>query len=205
MKFKRKRNTVIHIYEIDSKTNHRIDFAIENLIIEEVFYEYLLKDFNIFQIIQSDSTNIIQPDELEKNNIEYWSSKSLVKQKFITGLIIPPNDNDFLYRFMFGNYMYFPIGDEFNYNERDISDWLNQCFPDRFRDIDNLFAGQITNDFELLNGQGFILTTGYDSNRDIGIVIKRNNSKSIINWIKKTIKKSKIENFEIETFENCER
>ena len=184
MIFKRNKKGVIFIYELDSTTNYRIDFLIGKSLIEDIIYEKLIHYFATFQIIQSDSTFVTPINDLNKLGVEYWINNWTGNKKSGFDLIIPPNDNEYLYRFIYGSYIYLILDSKNTINKESLISWINLCFPDRFKDIDNLYAGQLSNNFKLFDGFEFALITNYDSNRDIGIVTKRNNLDKIIDWIK---------------------
>ena len=203
MIFKRNKKGVIFIYELDSTTNYRIDFSFGKLLIEDIIYEKLIHDFKTFQIIQSDSTFITPLNDLDKLRVKYWINNWTGNKKNGFDLIILPNE--YLYRFIYGSYIYLILDSKNSIDKESLISWINLCFPDRFKDIDDLYAGQITDNFKLIDGFEFALITNYDSNRDIGIVTKKSNLDKIIDWIKVQLDNFEITNMSIEKYENCER
>jgi hypothetical protein len=151
--------------------------------------------------------------DLDIEKVKYFTFTEFKKRSFfqnacseiITDLIIPPNDLNFLYPYSYGHYIYLVKRNEFLDVESCLSTWINNCFPNRFRDIDNLYAGQVSDRFNFFDNENFILTTNYDHNTDIGIVLKSNKAQETVEWLKKQTEILGIFDFELETFDNCHR
>jgi len=207
------RNITGFIYELDSNRNYRIDFTSADFKVEEIIFKPLINDYQTIQIIQPESTSIMSSIELDLASIKYLAITHdykgfflrYPKRKIITDLIIPPNDLNFFYPYSFGSYMYIAKQAKFCNIENDLSTWINNCFPSRFSEIDNLYSGQISDRFDFFDNEDFILTTNHDFNTDFGIVLKSINTVKTIDWIKKQTEKFNIIDFELETFDNCRR
>ena len=214
MSRKKRNRTTIFIYELDSKINHRFDFYLGDLLIEDMIFEKLFDSYNTAQIIPKESTFVLPPEYLDSKNVKYVAEvgnekyglfRLKTRDGFKSDLFIPHNDSKFLYQFVFGSYMYLAADKHSSLETKKIIDWYNDCFSDNIRDVDNLYAGQINDKFMFPDSTDFIIVTNYDSNRDLGVVLKKDKISDFLVWFNARLKEFQINYIETEVFENCER
>ena len=214
MSRKKRNRTTIFIYELDSKVNRRFDFYLDDLLIEDVIFEKLFDLYNTTQIIQKESTFVLPPEYLDTRNVKYVAEvgnekyglfKHKTRNAFKSDLFIPHNDSKFLYQFVCGSYMYLATDKRSPVELNEIVDWYNDCFTDNIRDVDNLYAGQINEKFKFPDWTDFIIVTNYDSNRDLGVVLKKDKIGNFLDWFNARLQEFQIKDIEKEEFENCER
>jgi hypothetical protein len=203
--FSKKQNIVIFIYELDTYTNHRIDFLINRSSVENAFYDLLLNDFNTTQIIQHDSIKATSNIDFYLKDQYFHLEFDRIKRKPCSDLIISSSHIKLLFPYSFGHYLYLIFEDNLKQDVHTTKKWLDEYLRDRFKDIDKLYAGQIKQNFEFLKGLEFAVITNYDSNRDIGIVLIKEKLNRVLNWINQLQQNESISNWSYESYNDCER
>ena len=200
-----RKNVIINIYELDTNNHYRIDFKLTHDWIDDFFYKPLIDKFNSIQIIQPESTHTLKFDDLKNRKIDFSADQKINKRFFglIKNLEIS-NDliitSKFMYPYTFGNYVYLFKKESFNLKIKILRDWIDLCFPKRFEQLNDLFAGEVNDKFNFIDNCDFIITTQYDTNWDIGMILTSKMTDEIIGVIKSMSTDDNVDNFEINKF-----
>jgi hypothetical protein len=204
-----RKNVIINIYELDTNNHYRIDFKLINDWIDDFFYKSLIDKYNSIQIIQPESTHTLKFDDLKNRKIDFSADQKINKRFFglIKNLEIS-NDliitSKFMYPYTFGNYVYLFKKDNFNLKIEELRYWIDTCFPKRFESFNNLFTGEVNDKFNFIDNCDFIVSTQYDTNWDIGIIVNSKMTDEIIGVIKFMSTDENVDNFEINKFETID-
>jgi hypothetical protein len=158
-------------HQLSSDTSIRIDF--ESEFEETAVYEILkLEEYKVYQFIDHDFLYNMKTSELDEKKIKYTKLEREKKtwfgigRKTVFDILIHPG-NEFYYPYQYGHYFYLFTKAEIQENH--FQEWLNENFPKRFADFDELVGYGKTNELKLLNPDDYVLITNHDYQKEFGV------------------------------------
>ena len=172
------------------KESTRIDFDSE--LDETAVYEKLkLEEYKIYQFIHHDFLFNMDIPELDIKDIDYdkLARKKRIwfglGQKTVYDILIRPREG-FYYPHQYGHYFY--LFSKHRIDAGKFEDWLNANFPDRFGDYEDFLVNGISNDFNLLNPEDYLLITNHDFQKQFGVAGKKEIVERLIERLTNTFK-----------------
>lgn len=158
-------------HRLSSNESTRIDF--DSDMDETAVYEILkLEEYKLYQFIEHDFLYNMEIPELDKEGIQYDKLEREKKTWFglwrtkVNDILIHKNQ-DFYYPYQYGHYFY--LFTKHDLKKGQFEKWLNENFPNRFADFDELVGYGKTNNLNLLNPDDYVLITNHDYQKEFGI------------------------------------
>jgi hypothetical protein len=176
----------------------RVDFDSE-LGETDVYEKLKLEDYKLYQFIENDFLYNMELDELDSEGIKYDKLTREKKtwfglgRKSINDILIHPN-RKFYYPYQYGHYFYLFTKNEVQDNQ--FTEWLNENFPKRFADFDELVGYGKSNELKLLNKDDYVLITNHDYQKEFGIAAESKTIDKLIERLNENFK-TEIEAFKM--------